>query len=228
MPQRPDTGTATGTAAGLAGGALGLLLGGVAAVRRGKPLHPRGHVVRGTVVRTGCPERWGVPWLDEPGRDDAVVRFSHALGLPAGWPDVLGLALRFDGLGRDHDLLLATTGAGPLSRFALVPRVDLATATYGSLLPYASPRGPVLLAAVPTGWLDGAPAFGLEVAAARGPWQRFGLLRLDQDPVAAGDAHLDLDPVENPLPGLAPTGIHARLRSPAYRAARLVRPEPVP
>ena len=225
MPASPDPGT---TMARVAGSALGLLLGGVAAVRRGKPLHPRGRVVRGTLVRSGSPEPWGAPWLDEPGRDEAVVRFSHAVGLPDGWPDVLGLAVRFDGAGRDHDLLLATTGAGRLSRFVLVPRVDPATATYGSLLPYATPRGPVVLAAVPTGRVDGAPAFGLEVAAANGPWQRFGLLRLAQDPATAADAHVDLDPVENPLPGLAPTRVHASLRSPAYRAARLLRPEPVP
>lgn len=225
MPDGRSPGT---TAATLAGNALGLVLGGVAAVRRGKPLHPRGRVVRGTLVRTGSRERWGVPWLDEPGRDEAVVRFSHAVGLPDGWPDVLGLAVRFDGDGRDHDLLLATTGAGRLSRFVLVPRVDPTTATYGSLLPYATPRGPVVLAAEPTGWVDGAPAFGLAVAAASGPWQRFGLLRLDQDPAAAEDAHVDLDPVANPLPGLAPTRAHASLRGPAYRAARLLRPQPVP
>lgn len=216
------------TVARVTGDALGLVLGGLAAVRRGKPLHPRGHVVRGTLVRTGSPEPWGVPWLDQPGRDDAVVRFSHAVGLPDGWPDVLGLALRFDGDGHDHDLLLATTGVGALSRFVLVPRVDAADASYGSLLPYATPRGPVVLAAVPTGWVDGAPAFGLEVAAVQGPWLRFGLLRLAQDPASAEDAHLDLDPVEHPLPGLAPTRVHATLRSPAYRAARLLRPEPVP
>jgi len=34
--------------------------------------------------------------------------------------------------------------------------------------------------------------------------------------------------VETPLPGRAPTRVHASLRSPAYRAARLLRPEPVP
>jgi hypothetical protein len=57
--------------------------------------------------------RWGVPWLDDPGTDVGIVRFSRAAGLPAPVPDVLGLALRLGAAGRQHDLLLATTGMRP-------------------------------------------------------------------------------------------------------------------
>lgn len=218
----------TGTAvAGVAGGALGLVFGGVAALRRGKPLHPKGQVVRATLTRTGAARRRHVPWLDEPGTDEAVVRFSRAVGLPDGWPDVLGLAVRFAGDGQDHDLLLATTGTSRLGRFVLVPRHDPAAATYTSLLPYSTPGGPVLLAAVPAGTAGDAPRFALEVADPEGPWERFGVLTLAQDPATAEDAALDLDPVLHPLPGLPPSRLHAAVRSPAYRAARLLRPQPV-
>src|SRR5690242_5558932 len=79
-----------------------------------KPLHPHGVVRPATVRRTGCPETFGVPWLDEPGSDDALVRFSRGGGLPAVLPDVLGIALRIDPWGRPGDLLFATTGRGPI------------------------------------------------------------------------------------------------------------------
>src|SRR3954470_19691972 len=117
-----------------------------------KPLHPRGVVLRATVHRYGNDERFGVPWLDEPGTDPALVRFSRGGGLPEALPDVLGIALRVDPDSHPGDLLFATTGRGPVGRFLLRPRRagTLAAATYSTLQPYRTPTGPVVLAATPT------------------------------------------------------------------------------
>jgi len=83
---------------------------------------------------------WGVPWLDEPGRHDGVVRLSRSVGLPAGWPDVLGLAVRFR-TDRDHDLLFATTGSAPEARTLMTPQRDPRTSFFGSLLALRDPCG---------------------------------------------------------------------------------------
>src|SRR5690242_4081043 len=84
----------------LARTAGGLLSSGAVAVgaarKRVKPLHPEGTVRRATVTRLGGRIPSGVPWLDEAGRDDAVVRLSRAIGLPGALPDVQGLAIRLD------------------------------------------------------------------------------------------------------------------------------------
>jgi len=77
-----------------------------------KPLHPRGVVLPATVHRYGAPAAFGVPWLDEPGSQPALVRFSRGGGLPTPLPDVLGIALRIDPDGDPGDLLFATTGRG--------------------------------------------------------------------------------------------------------------------
>ncbi|MDQ3905986.1 MAG: hypothetical protein M3300_11230 [Actinomycetota bacterium] len=92
------------------------------------------------VQRTGSTYgRWGVSWLDDPGSDVGIVRFSRAAGLPAPAPDVLGLALRLHATGTQHDLLLATTGMRPGWRHGLVARRHALRVPYGSLLPYEAP-----------------------------------------------------------------------------------------
>lgn len=83
---------------------------------------------------------------------NAVVRLSRGLGLPAGAPDVLGLAIKvFDagGEGDDLDLLLARSGSGAIGRRLLVPARDFTSGLFSSLLPYATPgghKGPVTAA----------------------------------------------------------------------------------
>lgn len=208
--------------AAAAGDVLGVVFGAAAAVRGKKPLHPRGVVVRARVERTGASEPWGVPWLDEPGTDEGLVRLSRAAGLPSGWPDVLGLALSFhDGTGR-HDLLLASTGMAPGARYVLLPRVRAASAAYGSLFPYRTPRGHAVLAATPG---REPRALTLSAATPFGRWQPFAVLRMHEDPVTSHDELVDLDPVRHPLPGLELAPLLAALRAPAYAAARRMRPD---
>jgi hypothetical protein len=134
----------------VAGMALAVVFDAMTRLRHGKPIHPRGIVARAVVKRTGSTYgRWGVPWLDEQGTDVGIVRFSRAAGLPAPVPDILGLALRLEAAGTQHDLLLATTGMRPGWRHVLCPRRHALRAPYGSLLPYDAAEHKVLIAAVP-------------------------------------------------------------------------------
>lgn len=98
-----------------AGTGLGTLFGALASVRRTKPLHPAGSVHPAQLVRTDAGPGWGVAWLDEPGTDAGCVRLSRSLGLPQGWPDLLGLAFRFRDSDGNHDLLLASTVTAPVA-----------------------------------------------------------------------------------------------------------------
>lgn len=206
------------SAASVAGAALGRVFGALAAARGTKPLHPRGTVHPARLLRTGAPEPWCVPWLDEPGTDGGVVRLSRSVGLPAGWPDVLGLALRFVDDDGPHDLLLASSAAPPLLRHLFVPGTDPLGATYSSAFTYSTPRGPVLLGAQPSG----PRSFRLQAASPTGRWQPFGELHLGLE---EGDPPVDLDPVRNPLPGLRLTPALAALREPSYARARASRPD---
>lgn len=177
-----------------------------------KPLHPRGTVWAGEITRTGggvVPT--GVPWLDEPGDDQAIVRVSAAIGLPHGWPDIQGIAVHLPDLD-GADLLFASTGAGRVTRHLLRLVRPTTRHVASTLLPYRGPRGPVVLAAT----LLEPGQYALLRAAGDGPWVGFGHLSL----VARIDEERSYDPVAHPLPGLENYDWVARLRSPAYRAAR--------
>jgi len=210
----------TRAASAVGGQVLRAAIGAVGAVRQAaKPLHPRGVVTRGVLERFGGAVGSGVAWLDEPGTDAVVVRWSRAVGLPAPAPDVFGLAVRveLDG-GRHGDLLFSTTGTGPLTRFALVPAFTPQRAMT-TLMPYRTTGGPVLLRAVP----QGDRAVELAWARGTGTWHPFGTLRLDEPTTTAADADVSFDPVVNPVPGLSPYDWVTRLREPAYRSARRAR-----
>ncbi len=177
-----------------------------------KPLHPRGTVWRGEITRTGAGlVPTGVPWLDEPGHDDVVVRVSAAIGLPHGWPDIQGVAVHLpdqDGA----DLLFASTGAGQATRFMLRLVRPTSRHVASTLLPYRGPRGPVMLAVTEVE----PEQYALLRADGDGPWVGFGRLRL----IERVERELSFDPVARPLPGLTNYAWVERLRSPAYRTAR--------
>ena len=188
-----------------------------------KPLHPRGVVLPATVHRYGAPAPFGVPWLDEPGSQPALVRFSRGGGLPTLLPDVLGIALRIDPDGDPADLLFATTGRGPVGRFVFRPRRadTVAAATYSTLQPYRTPTGPVVLAATPAAGAE-ATVITLAVARPTGPWLGFGEVTVEST-AHPTDADISFDPFLNPVPGLANYGWTRRLREGAYAAARRAR-----
>jgi hypothetical protein len=214
------------------GRVLAVPLGALARHRHGKPMHPRGAVLGGRLVRSGSRPPWGVPWLDESGEDDVVVRLSRGAGLPAALPDLLGLAVRVPGPdGRPVDLLLSSTGTGPLTRFLAQPRRD-AAGGYCSLMGYRTPAGTVVLGALPerSGVPSGpppataaaarrSPAFTLAAASGFGPWRPFARLVLGE-PADPLDPGIRFDAMLNPPPGLVADGPVARLREPAYARAR--------
>ena len=70
------------TLSSLGGKALGQFFGAAAALRRKKPLHPRGSVVPIRLIRNGLDPGFGVPWLDDPGTDTLARKFA-ALREPA-------------------------------------------------------------------------------------------------------------------------------------------------
>ncbi|MEV4062622.1 hypothetical protein [Nonomuraea dietziae] len=215
---------------------------GVAAwVRRGRPLHPDGLVLNAALSLHGAPQPRGVAFLDEPAELRGVARLSRSLGLPAPLPDVLGLAVRWPQPAAGatvarltSDLLLATTGHTVAGRRLLRPATRWAPGMYGSLFAFATGSGTVLLGAVARrSWslpanfdalaraVEQRPLlFDLVVASPSGPWERFGVLRLE------GPAQQDLaepmrfNPIRRPIPGLNPAAWHRRLREPAYVAAQ--------
>ena len=219
----------------VAGRLVGLPLAGVARLRGGKPMHPRGAVFSAVLERRGSRGPggvWGVPWLDTAATDDVVVRFSRGAGLPAPLPDLLGLALRLrSDSGTPTDLLLTTTGRGPITRLVPVPRRDTA-AVYSSIMGYRSDAGTLRIAALPED--DAVPSepvplaeeveqeglsFTLAVARGLGPWRPFGRLVLGK-PAGPLDPGIRFDAVIHPPPGLVPDGPMARFRAPAYARAR--------
>ena len=220
------------TVAGPAGTALALVAGVLDRARRpAKPLHPHGRVERAVLRRHGSALSSGVPWIDEPGVDEVLVRASRAVGLPAPLPDVLGIALAVTGPHGAGDLLLATTGRGRLGRYALTAHRDLPRAgLLTTLLPYRSDAGPVLLAVRPRGSGPAGRSDGLDLgegldlgwARGSGPWQWFGELQVQPDDGSGGaqDADVSFDPVRRVLPGLEQYAWVARLRAPAYARAR--------
>jgi hypothetical protein len=203
------------TAADASGRVLSTVIRGVAAVRPArKPLHPRGRVVRGRLHRRGTDPATGVPWLDETGTDDVLVRVSQAIGLPTWLPDIQGLALRLDLDGTPGDLLFATTGHGRFTRFLLTPSFHL-DRPMTTLLPYRTPIGPVLLGARRTD----EDTFALSWTTATGRWHPFADLVLLPDD-EAGDPEISFDPVRHEISGLSTYGWVRRLREPSYLQAR--------
>ena len=146
-----------------------------------------------------------------------LVRQSRAVGLPAPVPDIFGLALRVPTPdGRHGDLLFATTGLGRLTRFALTGSRSPYRRPLTTLLPYRTPVGGVLLAAV----FHDERTLGLAWAVRTGTWHPFADLVLSREPDDGNDALVSFDPVTNTLPGLETYDWVRRLREPAYATAR--------
>lgn len=180
-----------------------------------KPLHPRGVVVRARLERRGVPLPVGVPFLDEPGSDEVLVRLSRAVGLPEPLPDFHGLAVRVPRPdGGAGDLLFATTGAGKVTRFLLTVSRSPGGRPMTTLLPYRTPTGLVLLGAR----VVQSDRVLLSCASGAGPWQDFG--ELDLSGAGEGDPTISFDPVCNQIPGLQVPRWVQRLREPAYLQAR--------
>ena len=211
------------SAAHAAGTVLAAVFGLTARLRRDKPLHPEGAVARATLAIRPAPGPSGVALRDEPGEHACVVRASYAMGTGPTWTDIEGFALRLLP-GTRHtqpvDVLFASTGAGPWSRYALVLRSPGVHGSQTTLLPVRADGHPLQLrlepvdrAAAPWPW-----RYELSWAHARGPWQYCGDLSVDWSDTT--DAPERFDPIVNPLPGTTQYPVVERLREPAYARAR--------
>ncbi|MXG91928.1 hypothetical protein [Nocardioides flavescens] len=207
------------TAANTGGVTLAVLVRGLAIVRHPpKPMHPHGAVRRGRLHRRGGPRSTGASFLDQPGVDEIVVRESRAVGLPSGWPDVHGLAVKVPlGAAGHADLLLSTTGAGRLTRYLLTATRAQEHGLLGTLVPFRSPSGAVVVA----GRYHGPATVELVYAGPREDWQPFAELELgEREP---DDPELVFDAVLHPPPGLEQYDVVRRLREPSYARARAAR-----
>lgn len=203
-------------AASTGGAALAGAVRVIAAVRpAAKPLHPRGDLVPATLRRTGTAPATGAAWLDEAGTDDVTVRRSRSIGLPEGFPDIHGLAIRVPVTpGRHGDLLLASTGRSRVTRFLFTAGRSPSSRPLTTLLPYRTPTGPKLISAV----ARDDHSYELAFASPGGAWHAFGELVLASTP--RPDVLVSFDPVCSTLPGLEQYEWVRRLREPAYRTAR--------
>lgn len=216
-----------------AGRALAAVVAAIGRIRPGRPLHPEGLWLTGALVlRPGGDS--GIGWIDEGGREHVRVRLSRGIGLPSACPDILGLAMRCPLPDRrTADVLLATTGRGPLSRCLLIPRRDLRRAFFSSMMPWRGVHGPVQIAAVGVPRPEPLPVrravldarlaaapWQVELLWARpnGRWQAFGAVTLTPDP--DGDDRVRFDPVRHVPAGARTYDWAARLRERAYARAR--------
>ena len=196
--------------AGVAGSVFGAAAA-VARLARPKALHPKGVVARATLSVTGV-GRTGSPLLDVTGRWPATLRLSRAVGLPESVPDIGGMAIRIHA-DRPVDILLASTGLGPLSRYVLTAGWRATGRTMTSMFPLIVAGRPLLIAAIPTG--DGG-TWTLQHATALGGWSPLGRLTVDR--WEDDDEDLHFDPVHNRLPGSRYPRLLKALRDPAYPA----------
>jgi hypothetical protein len=222
------------TFSGAVGLAFAAVFRAIKILRPGRPIHPSGVALTGTVERQPGSTGSGIRWTDSPGNDQVTARFSRSLGAPSGWPDILGLALRIATETGPADVLLASTPMSWPGRFLLTAHRHASSTACTSLMPYEGAKGPVLLAARPE--VAGAPlpappgafrqalatgtwTLGLYHAKPAGRWVRFGTLTLILATEEA-DTPTRFDPVLRPLPGAGTYKWAGRLRRPAYAAAR--------
>jgi hypothetical protein len=208
-----------------AGRGLAALFRVLKVARPDRPIHPKGLGLTGELTRTGTSgEPSGIDWLDDAGTDSVVARFSRSVGLPEGFPDVLGLALQVTPSNGASvaDVLFSSTGWQLPGRFLLQPKLDIASATFTTLMPYRGAKGPVLLGLrtlnLPAGSVtSGEWVLGLYWAKPTGPWRQCGELRLRATPA---DTPLRFNPLENQPPGAETYAWARRLRERSYRAAQ--------
>ena len=222
------------TFSGVCGLAFAAIFKSLKVLRPDRPIHPTGVALIGAIEKPSGGAGSGILWIDSPGNDTVHARLSRSLGMPSGWPDILGLALRINTEAGPADVLLASTGQSWPGRLMLTAHRYASNSTLTSLMPYKGSTGPVLLAARPEHTGKRLPAtpesfrqalttdawtLGLYHARPTGRWIRFGTLELTLDPVDA-DTKTRYDPILRRLPGAGTYGWTGRLRQPSYEAAR--------
>lgn len=206
----------TDATAGCTGGAVFTAL---SAARRHRFLHPYGEAYQATLVIDGDDQAgFGVPLLDDDARYDAIVRLSRGVGLPEGWPDIRGLALRVldaHGPGQDQDLLLASSAGRAVLRHLLVPAGGYEHALYSSLLPYRVGARTCMFGAR----AEGPGQYELMLASPTGDWEHVGTVelgeRLDDEEAEA----LEFNPYVTGG-GIEPMGMLQSVRRRVYQGSQ--------
>lgn len=221
--------------------ALPLQLG--SAVRHRRVFHPLGVLASGHIERV-APQDRGLPIEST----DIIGRVSKAVGLPGRLPDLIGLAWRMPpqpGAARPWDVLMASTGAGPVTRFALQPTTSWTDTTLSTLMPLRFDDGWWWLKArlsttVPDGLSldairaaidDGGIEFDIEQACGTALFEPLAKITLTA-PIPTDEQHdVSFDPTRNTRAGvdLGPQWL-TQLRERAYLRSRRGRdaPEEVP
>jgi hypothetical protein len=218
-----------------AGFAVGGALAGLAALRRGKAVHPHGAVHEAELVVPGHDNDLGSTELfGSAARRPALVRFSRSLGLPRPLPDLLGMSVRVPdayGTGRHQDFLMVTSVDAPVLHHIFVPASDVQQRLYSSSLPYRAGARTFLVGALPradspqpeggdelerlaAAAATGALVFDLAVAEVWGRFRPVAELRVGNRLPPEADALL-FNPW-NSGGGLKPAGFLNRLRDIAY------------
>jgi hypothetical protein len=220
-----------------AGAPAAVAFGALALARRARALHPVGVAFEAVLVLDG-PGAAAVPELGEPGsRRAGLVRFSRGGGLPEGWPDVHGIAIRLNARGtsrRDQDLLLSSSARSVVGRRLLVPARSFDDVWTSSLTSFdAGGRRVVWGAYVPAGARSATvealrgdtarpPAVSLMVATRAGAWACVGTLHPGDVLSPAAEDALAFNPWQDG-DGIVPAGFLNALRDGAYRASRIAR-----
>jgi hypothetical protein len=164
------------------------------------------------------------------------------MGLPHRLSDIYGIAMRIPLPDRPPpaepwaDLLFASTGDSAYGRFVLQLRHGVADGPMTTLLPVRAAAGPLLLRLAPAvnrsapgdlpvdlSDLTLTASLTLSYAVALGPWTDVAEVMVGQPDASRPDRQRH-DPITAELPGTEPYDVVRRLREPAYRAARHVRP----
>jgi hypothetical protein len=219
----------------IAGHLLKAAFGAIMLVRRPRPIHAKGVVLEGSIRWLDRTRASGIRWIDAPPPEpvSVIARVSRGVGLPAPFPDIIGLALRLEGDAGPADLELASTGFGVPSRFWLAPHRSPSRARLTTLLPYRGNTGPVLIAArtvapadLPIALPDLAGALEqstwrlrLHWARPLAEWHPFADVELSRPPGPV-DRLLRFDAVQHPLPGAGTYRWTSALRQPSYELAQ--------
>lgn len=204
----------------LAGMVTGLAFWALSSIRGKRVFHPEGEAFEAELEMS--PDAGISLFADRSRTRRALVRVSKGAGLPGSLPDVYGLAIKIPdawGEGADQDLLLATSGDGPVGRHVLRP-ARAPSGRFSTILPYESHGETFVFGARADGEGDTITSergttFALELASPGGGWRRIASVRL-VDPFAGAVSY---DPW-NTSPDMVPWGMLNAMRRPAYEGSR--------